>query len=161
MRAERRSLAFCSSARRLAANPRPARFMKYVSIRRPDPGPFGETFLEARVRAMVAALFVNNPDGGCVESVLTLDTHLFPVCLGISLIRKSASPRGRHPRPPGRNTECRVVLAAHPSTKLTCWDFDAGCLISVVGNLRPWLVIPEPSLRTACKYWLNCGSVEA
>ncbi len=30
---------------------------------------------------MVAALFVNNPTGGCVESVLTLDTHLFPVRL--------------------------------------------------------------------------------
>lgn len=27
---------------------------------------------------MVAALFVNNPGGGGVESVLTLDTHLFP-----------------------------------------------------------------------------------
>jgi len=65
--------------------------MKYVSIRSPDPGPFGETFLEARVRAMIAALFVNNPAGGCVESVLTLDTHLFPVRLGISLLCKSAA----------------------------------------------------------------------
>lgn len=88
MRAERRSLAFCSSARRLAPNPRPARFMKYVSILMPDPGPFGETFLEARVRAIVEALFVNNPDGGCVESVLTLDTHLFFVRLGINLLRE-------------------------------------------------------------------------
>ena len=40
---------------------------------------------------MVAALFVNNPAGGCVESVLTLDTHLFPVRLGISLLCKSAA----------------------------------------------------------------------
>jgi len=51
--------------------------MKYVSMRIPDPGPFGETFLEARVLAIVAALFVNNPAGGCVESVLTVATHLF------------------------------------------------------------------------------------
>ena len=82
-------MAFCSSARRLASNPRPARFMKYVSILSPELGPFGETFFEARVRAMVEALFVNNPDGGCVESVLTLDTHLFPV-LGIGLLCNSA-----------------------------------------------------------------------
>lgn len=45
----------------------------------PELGPFGETFFEARVRAMVEALLVNSPGGGCVESVLTLDTHLFPV----------------------------------------------------------------------------------
>lgn len=89
MRAERSSLAFCSSARRLAVSPRPARFMKYVSIRMPDPGPFGETFFEARVRAIVAALFVNNPGGGWVESVLTVDTHLLPVRLGITLLHES------------------------------------------------------------------------
>jgi len=57
--------------------------MKYVSIRMPEPGPLGETFFEARALAIVVALFVNNPAGGCVESVFTLATHLsffvFPV----------------------------------------------------------------------------------
>jgi hypothetical protein len=33
-------------------------------MRIPDPGPFGETSFDARVLAMVAALFVNNPSGG-------------------------------------------------------------------------------------------------
>jgi hypothetical protein len=42
---------------------------------------------------MVAALFVNNPAGGCVESVLTLDTHFFPVRLGVSLLCKVRRPR--------------------------------------------------------------------
>ncbi len=51
--------------------------MKYVSMRKPEPGPFGETFFEASVRAMVAALFVSRPGGGCVESVLTFRTHFF------------------------------------------------------------------------------------
>jgi hypothetical protein len=41
----------------------------------PEPGPLGDTFLEARVRAMVGALFVNSPSGGCVESVCTPATH--------------------------------------------------------------------------------------
>jgi hypothetical protein len=49
--------------------------MKYVSIRMPDPGPFGETFREARVLAMVGASFVKRPAGGCVESVVTAPTH--------------------------------------------------------------------------------------
>jgi hypothetical protein len=30
----------------------------------PEPGPLGETLLEASVLAIVAALFVNNPGGG-------------------------------------------------------------------------------------------------
>jgi hypothetical protein len=51
--------------------------MKYVNIRIPEPMPFGETSFEARVRAIVAALLVNNPEGGCVESVFTLATHRF------------------------------------------------------------------------------------
>lgn len=50
--------------------------MKYVSIRRPEAGPFGDTFLEARDRAMVAALFVNSPGGGLVDTVFTCATHL-------------------------------------------------------------------------------------
>jgi hypothetical protein len=48
-------------------------------MRMPEPGPFGDTFFDASVRAMVAAFFLNNPAGGCVESVLTVPTHL--LCL--------------------------------------------------------------------------------
>ena len=44
----------------------------------PDRRPYGETFFDARVRAMVAALFVNSPVGGWVESVVTFDTHGLP-----------------------------------------------------------------------------------
>ena len=38
--------------------------MKYVSIRMPETGPLGETFLEASVLAMTGALLVNSPGGG-------------------------------------------------------------------------------------------------
>jgi hypothetical protein len=48
-----------------------------VSMRIPDCGPFGETLLEARTLAIVAAFFLNRPGGGCVESVVTDRTHLF------------------------------------------------------------------------------------
>src|SRR5438552_2998577 len=41
--------AFSNSARLAALRPRPARLMKYVSMRMPEPGPLGETFFEARV----------------------------------------------------------------------------------------------------------------
>jgi hypothetical protein len=51
--------------------------MKYVSIRIPETGPLGETFREANAFAIVAALLVNKPGGGCVESVVTLAIHLF------------------------------------------------------------------------------------
>jgi hypothetical protein len=30
----------------------------------PEAGPLGDTFFEAKVRAIVLALFVNNPEGG-------------------------------------------------------------------------------------------------
>lgn len=50
--------------------------MKYVSMRKPEVGPFGETSFDASVPAMAEAFFVNSPGGGCVESVLTLATHL-------------------------------------------------------------------------------------
>lgn len=42
-----------------------------VSIRIPEDGPFGETFFDARLRAMVAASFLNNPRSGYVDSVST------------------------------------------------------------------------------------------
>jgi hypothetical protein len=49
--------------------------MKYVSIRIPDCGPFGDTLFEASDAAICGARFLNNPFGGCVESVLTVLTH--------------------------------------------------------------------------------------
>src|ERR1700739_1947817 len=118
----------------------------------PEAGPFGETFFEARVRAMVAALFVNNPDGGCVESVFTLDTHffpvrLFPVCLffvclflvspGICLLFPSAGTR--------------------TSEQATCaQEFDAWHSTSVAGNPSPQQFIPEPKFgSTADSKWLQ------
>jgi hypothetical protein len=51
--------------------------MKYVNILMPEPGPLGETFLEAKARAIVAASFVNKPFAGCVESVVTFATQRF------------------------------------------------------------------------------------
>jgi hypothetical protein len=85
MRLESSALALFSSARRLALSPRPARFMKYVNMRMPEAGPFGETLLDASVRAIVCASFVNSPSGGCVDSVLTLETHRDLFLLGIRL----------------------------------------------------------------------------
>jgi hypothetical protein len=73
---ESNCFALSSSARRSELRPRPARFMKYVSIRMPEPGPLGETLFEAKVLAIVLALLVNNPAGGWVESVFTFATHL-------------------------------------------------------------------------------------
>jgi hypothetical protein len=46
-----------------------------VSIRIPEPGPLGETFFEASTLAIVGALAVKSPGGGCVESVVTFATH--------------------------------------------------------------------------------------
>src|SRR5215831_11033345 len=47
----------------------------------PDRGPLGETFLQARVLAIVTALFLNSPEGRWVESVVTVATHRLPVFL--------------------------------------------------------------------------------
>src|SRR5581483_203655 len=44
-------------------------------MRMPEPGPLGETFFEARVRAMTGALLVKRSFGGCVESVVTVFTQ--------------------------------------------------------------------------------------
>lgn len=51
--------------------------MKNVSILIPEPGPFGDTFFDASVRAIVSGSFVNSPRGGKVETVLTLLDHFF------------------------------------------------------------------------------------
>lgn len=77
MRFDSKALAFSNSALRAALNLRPARLMKYVSILMPEAGPFGETFFDARLRAMVAAFCVKSLGGGCVESVVTFDTQRF------------------------------------------------------------------------------------
>lgn len=55
-------------------------------MRIPEDGPLGETRFEASVRAIVAALRVNKPSGGCVESVFTLATHLFLGILAFALV---------------------------------------------------------------------------
>jgi hypothetical protein len=44
-------------------------------MRMPDATPLGETLRDARVRAMVLALLVKSPSGGCVESVVTFATQ--------------------------------------------------------------------------------------
>jgi hypothetical protein len=46
-------------------------------MRMPEAGPLGETFFEARDRAMTGALLWNRSLGGCVESVVTLRTQRF------------------------------------------------------------------------------------
>jgi hypothetical protein len=55
-----------------------------VSMRRPEVAPFGDTFFDARVRAIVAASLLNKPSGGWVESVLTDATHRWALCLAVS-----------------------------------------------------------------------------
>jgi len=46
----------------------------------PDDGPFGETFFEARLRAIVSASFLNNPSCGYVDSVCTPADHFRLPC---------------------------------------------------------------------------------
>lgn len=46
-------------------------------MRKPDPGPLGDTFFDDSVRTIVVALFVKSPEGGCVESVFTFEIHRF------------------------------------------------------------------------------------
>ena len=46
-------------------------------MRIPEPGPFGETFFEARERAIAGADFVKRSLGGWVESVVTVFTQRF------------------------------------------------------------------------------------
>jgi hypothetical protein len=55
-------------------------------MRIPDWGPFGETFFDARVRAITAGLFVKRPSGGCVESVVTVRTHFLADFLFIIVV---------------------------------------------------------------------------
>jgi len=50
-------------------------------MRIPEPGPLGDTFFDAKVRAMVSAFRVKRPFGGYVETVVTLAIHRFPAAL--------------------------------------------------------------------------------
>jgi hypothetical protein len=51
-------------------------------MRIPELGPFGDTFFEARLRAIVAASFLNSPSSGYVDSVSTPADHFrFPCVL--------------------------------------------------------------------------------
>jgi hypothetical protein len=50
-------------------------------MRIPEDGPLGETFFEARERAMTGALLVKRSLGGWVESVVTVLTQRF--CAGV------------------------------------------------------------------------------
>ena len=49
-------------------------------MRIPEDGTFGDTFFEARLRAIVAASFLNNPSCGYVDSVCTLADHFLRPC---------------------------------------------------------------------------------
>lgn len=62
-------------------------------MRIPEPGPLGETFFDASVRAIVPGSLLNSPSGGCVESVLTLLDH-FSAGFIISLSHHHAQPGG-------------------------------------------------------------------
>jgi hypothetical protein len=84
----------------------------------PEAGPFGDTLRERKVRAIVAASFVNKPAGGWVESVFTFDTQRFEARL-----------------------EPRAVLPDLPLTILTS---DLAALLSCeLKEPSPRLAIPE------------------
>ncbi len=80
-RSESSDFALLSTARLLALRLRPARLMKNVSMRMPEPGPLGETLLDANVRAIVAASLLKSPAGGWVDSVLTFALHFLFVAM--------------------------------------------------------------------------------
>jgi hypothetical protein len=56
-------------------------------MRKPETGPLGETLFDASVRAIAGADFVNSPAGGCVESVVTVDTHRLFFRVGMGTAR--------------------------------------------------------------------------
>jgi hypothetical protein len=72
----------------------------------PDPGPLGETRFDARTFATADALCLNNPAGGCVESVFTVAIHLFPLR---ALFCRSIKPPKEHgvQSTPGQNARSR------------------------------------------------------
>ena len=58
-------------------------------MRIPEPGHFGDTFLDANVLAMVFASRVKSPSGGYVETVVTVLIHRFADPLLFFLIHSS------------------------------------------------------------------------
>ena len=77
MHSESSTLAFSSSLLRFPLKFFPARLIKKFNIRIPEPGPFGETFLDASDLAIVSASLVKSPGGGKVETVFTCLDHRF------------------------------------------------------------------------------------
>ena len=119
--------ALSSSARREGLSPRPERLIKNVSIRIPEPGPFGDTFLEANVLAITKALFLNNPGGGRVESVSTFAIHLV---LRGGFLRAAKSVSGS-------------------AYKLSClWQFFGRDRVTNVGRLYASVESPVANLAT-------------
>lgn len=64
-------------------------------MRMPEPGPFGDTLFEARVRAITGALFLNSPAGGSVETVFTFADHRRVPFLLVCLRAISSPPQSR------------------------------------------------------------------
>jgi hypothetical protein len=54
-------------------------------MRMPDAGPLGETFFDARLRAISSGVLVKSPSGGWVESVVTFFTQRFFVAMMLLL----------------------------------------------------------------------------
>jgi len=116
-----------------------------MSMRIPDAGPLGETFFEAKVLAIVAASLLNNPGGGCVESVFTSATQRaaffgisFFFLLGRLTIRLLVTRQSF--RPPSRVTDLetdrrrqqsKVTATRHSTISQKSWP------IAVYFKLKP------------------------
>src|SRR5882724_1672814 len=97
--------------------------MKYVSIRKPDTAPFGETLREASVLATVAALVVNRPEGGCVESVASSTDTCFryeevSVEMPKFIMLKPPAVRPSHSSGRGRKPNSRLAFALEAPRRL-------------------------------------------
>src|SRR5215813_3056383 len=112
-------------------------------MRMPDPGPLGETFFEARVRAMVAALLLKRPLGGCVESVVTFAIHRFGFLAGMVgflniRMRKNRQERNKHTVSPhirqGRICLEMTVLAQASVTFVMRKSVNSACLFCRESN---------------------------
>jgi hypothetical protein len=101
----------------------------------PEPGPFGETFLEAKLLAIVLALLVNNPGGGWVESVFTFATHRFFLTV-ITNLKILASRRNR------TGMVSLNLLRAGRMTAITC-NFGFVC----AGIPAQFAAVPLPRQR--------------
>jgi hypothetical protein len=86
-RSESNCFALSSFALRAALRFFPARFTKNVSMRIPEPGPFGETLFEASARAIVSGSFVKSLSGGYVDTVFTLPDHFLAFFAWLAVLR--------------------------------------------------------------------------